>query len=337
MDYQKFLNQIQRRIKDYLPQEFQSAEVSINKIIKNNDLELDAITIRREGDKIVPQIYLNGYFELYGNGVSMSEILMDISAGYFHRLTPQFKDLPENIMDYEQVKNQISVQLINKEINQNMLRDTPYKGLENTDLAAILKIQVHVNETQTGAIRVTNELLGHWETNFESVYNDALENTIRDNPARIQNIEQIFSEMSNGKEREWESPEHYNLEPYDQYILTNQSGINGASVLLYPEVLQQIADNTGSNFFILPSSIHEVVLMKETGELSAAELQAIVMSANQNAVEIDEKLSDEVYYYDGKEQSLSLATSPVKTAELTAWLQKQNVWLYTEPETERER
>lgn len=336
MDYQEFLNQIRQQIKDYLPQAFQDTEISINKTIKNNVLELDAIFIRRGEDRVVPQIYLNGYFELYENGVSMSEILKDISASYLQHLEIQFKDVPEDVMDYEKIKSRIMVQLINRLANKTLLENIPYKELENTDLAAILIIQLQLNDS-TGTIRVTNELLSHWGVNLDPVYHDALAKTIQNNPARIQNLEQIIMGMLHEKDYGWQDPALVKLEPYEQYVLSNQSKTFGASVLLYPDVLKQLANNSASNFFILPSSIHELILLQETAGLNAAELQAMVLDVNQNNVESKDKLSDEVYYYDRKAQTLSMATVPVETAELVAHLQNSGFTpdIGQEPEIER--
>ena len=111
------------------------------------------------------------------------------------------------------------------------------------------------------------------------------------------------------------------MEPYEQYVLSNSSTCHGASVLLYPDVLDQLAQNAGENLFILPSSIHELILMRDNGEMSAGELQAMVACVNQEGVEPQEVLSDEVYYYDKDEHSLTMATSKEHTAALKSHLE----------------
>ena len=83
--------------------------------------------------------------------------------------------------------------------------------------------------------------------------------------------------------------------PYEQYVLTNIAQINGATAILYPNLLQEIGEATQSNFFILPSSIHEVILMKDNGDMNAEELQRMVMEINRTQVAPEEVLSDEVY------------------------------------------
>lgn len=104
--------------------------------------------------------------------------------------------------------------------------------------------------------------------------------------------------------------------PYEQYVLTNIAQINGATAILYPNLLQEIGEATQSNFFILPSSIHEVILMKDNGDMNAEELQRMVMEINRTQVAPEEVLSDEVYSYDYRQQKLTMATSPIQTKEL---------------------
>jgi Neuraminidase (sialidase) len=325
LNYPEFLEQVCKQIKDYFPERYQDAKVELNHIVKTNDQEMDGLVIRREQDKVVPQIYLNGYFELYENGVSLSEILMAISSTYFQSTVKPFENLPENVLDYEQIKDRIMVQLVNQDMNQALLEKVPGKGIADTDLAAVFRIPLQTDERGTATIRVTNELMASWGMDLEIVYQDALANTVRENPAQLTTLSSIMGELLElpifQNQVKWEKPETCEMEPYEQYILTNPSQMFGAATLLYPEVLQQLSDNMQSSFFILPSSIHELLLMKDNGELNAAELQAMVMGVNQDAVSMEERLSDEVYYYDGKEHSLSMATVKEETAELKQHLQ----------------
>ena len=86
--------------------------------------------------------------------------------------------------------------------------------------------------------------------------------------------------------------------------------------MLYPGLLQSIAEATRSSFYILPSSIHEVLLIKEDNGMDAKELQSMVMDINQREVAPQDVLSNQVYFYDGKEQKISIALSPEETREL---------------------
>lgn len=336
MDYQEFLDEVSKQVKDYFPKEYQNATVELNHLVKTNDQELDGLIIRREQDTVVPQIYLNGYFELYENGVSLNEILMDISASYFQSAVQSFENLPENVSDYEQVKDRIVIQLVNQDMNRALLEEVPGKEIPDTDLAAIFKVPLFTNERGTATIQVTKELMATWGREMETVYQDALANTERENPAQLTTLSAMMGELfelpifQNGVK--WEKPETCKMEPYEQYVLTNPDKMFRAATLLYPEVLQQLSDNMQSNLFILPSSIHELILMRDTGELNATELQAMVMGVNQEAVPMEDRLSDEIYYYDGKEHTLSMATVKEETAELKQRLEQTTNYISPKPE-----
>lgn len=342
MNYHQFLDEVCNQVKDYFPKDYQNAKVELSHMVKTNDLEMDGLIIRREQDTLVPQIYLNGYFELYENGVSLNEILTDIAAKYFQSAAQSFENLPKDMTDYEQIKDRIVVQLINRDMNQTLLKEVCSKSIGHTDLAAVFKIPIHEDEHGSATVRVTKELMERWEMDSEVVYQDALNNTIKAHPPQLMTLQSIIGEMMFpssmfSNEVNWEAPEVCEMKSYEPYVLTNPSKQYGAATLLYPEVLQQISDNAQSNLFILPSSVHELLLMRDTGEVNAAELQAMVMGVNQETVLPEDQLSDEVYYYDGKEHTLSMATVKEETAELKQRFQQNSDYAAFNQETDMEQ
>ena len=75
----------------------------------------------------------------------------------------------------------------------------------------------------------------------------------------------------------------------------------GASALFYPEFLEQVAKRFRGKFFILPSSIHELILVPDYGE-DVKGLKEIVSDVNDNSDAVTEEdfLSNSVYHYDAK-------------------------------------
>lgn len=258
---------------------------------------------------------------------------MGIYVNYFQNTVQPFENLPDNVSDYEQIKDRIVVQLVNQDMNQALLKEVPGKKISDTDLAAIFKIPLFTDERGTAIIRVTKKMMEQWGQDLETVYQNALANTERDNPAQLTTLRAKIGELFEfpifENEVKWEKPETCEMEPYEQYVLTNADRMYGAVTLLFPEVLQQLFDNMQSNLFILPSSIHELILMRDTGELNAVELQTMVIEVNQEAVPIEERLSDEVYYYEGKEHTLSMATTREETAQLVKSIRQFSFQLLT--------
>ena len=82
-------------------------------------------------------------------------------------------------------------------------------------------------------------------------------------------------------------------------VLSNESGVNGAAVILYPDIPKYIFESIGKNYYILPSSIHEPLIVPEDEFINPSNLQAIVREVNEKHIEPEEFLSDNVYYFDG--------------------------------------
>ncbi len=144
---------------------------------------------------------------------------------------------------------------------------------------------------------------------MEDVYEQALRNTERLLPPKIQKFEDVWLL---GEDEGMKSKK---LEPNTMYILSNEVSLHGATAMLYPGLLQDIGKATRGSFFILPSSVHETILIRDNGEISAEEFQRMVMEVNRTKVSPDEVLSDEVYRYDYRERKLIMETDPAQTKE----------------------
>lgn len=315
MDNREFLNRIKNEILDYLPEPYQDAEVFLMKVRKNNDVMLDALAIRNKGERVIPQIYLKEWYEMYQNGMEMEEILKEIAQVYLSRTPKEADSVSDLLMDYHKAKDFLGLKLVNKESNQKMLKGMICRDMENTDLTAVVCLRYQMEKESYASIHISEDMLSEWGIDGDTLYQEALQNTIRKNPVVINNMLDII--LYNEKEMiEAYQPDDFYMQPYEQYVLTNKEKINGATVLLYPDVLEQLAKNADSSFYILPSSIHEVILLLDNHDINAEELQNMVISVNREEVAAEEVLSNEVYRYDKKEHTLSMATNRIQTESL---------------------
>jgi hypothetical protein len=90
------------------------------------------------------------------------------------------------------------------------------------------------------------------------------------------------------------------------YILSNHKGINGATCLLYENVLYEFAQLIQSDFYILPSSIHEIILVPYDKTISKETLADMVKDVNRTQVARDEVLSDRVYFFSRKNNAITM-------------------------------
>lgn len=294
----------------------------INHVIKNNDTILFGLTILKENISISPTIYLNEYFADYQRGKTIKDIVNEIVEIYEKNKLAQIPTNVSNIIDFEKVKNQIVIKLVNRESNREFLKDTPF--IPFNDLAVIFSILVSTHEEGTATITVKNNILyDYWKMDTEALLELALENSKRLLPAKIQNMEEVLKEMLG---RDFASQFGMDTEMYsdieldalfqeiaddnqgaDMYVASNISRINGASVMMYRDLLHDFAERIKKNVFIIPSSIHELILVPDNGHMGAKDIRGMVVDVNATQVAPDEVLSDNVYYYNRNTDIITIA------------------------------
>jgi len=176
------------------------------------------------------------------------------------------------------------------------------------DLAIVYKVLVNKDETGTGTIPVTNSHMEYWGLTEEQLYETAIKNSNMFEPPFIDDMDRVAAEMLRERGMTEEEIEEFQADVHPKmYIISNASKVNGASAIVYSDALQQVAEMMGSDLYILPSSIHEVLAVSvEDRELE--DLEEMVRSVNQTDVSPEEVLSDNVYKYDSESRTLSLAS-----------------------------
>ena len=241
-----------------MPEEYQGATVDIVHVQKNNDQDRVGMTIRKEGQTVAATVYLERYYAEFPEWVSEQTIFTTIAEGYLKSQTElsQIKAMANSVKDYDSVKDSIRIQVVNKEANQESLRHCPQKEVEGTDLLAVFRVMFYNQGKECASALITDAVMEKWDTDLDSLYETALKNTVDQAPAQINSM---MSVLFGGEESL--APEEV-FRDEGLYILTNPQKNNGAAAMLYPGLLQSIAEATQSSFYILPSSIHEVLLMR---------------------------------------------------------------------------
>ena len=272
-------------------------------VILNNGTNHIAMILYKNGEKLHPQIYLERFFEDYKKGKAMEEILQDVMKTYEEALQNINLDSLSGIEDWEQVKGRLAFRLLSKERNKETLENYVYK--EFLDLAAIVTFCAEIDEQGVKAIRVTHDLAERWKVSEEEILQAAEENTESLFPVRMEPILDTLCRVADISRDDL--PEEVLAEEDSPQImvLTNYLGVNGATVLLYDSLLKQIYEKLGGKFIILPSSIHEVIVMPLASAPPITDSQKMVEQINRSAVKEEEILSDSVYLYDGEKVILA--------------------------------
>ncbi len=280
----QFLADLQEAIEDCIESGY---DVSFQEVCKNNGVKMCACTIREANAFVAPTLYLDTYFPYYQDGMSIRAIATEIVSGAKNTEIPSFLN-PYFLDDYEEVKKHLFVKLIGYESNEDMLMDCIYRKME--DLAGVVYYMTESEEHGSGLIMLRKEMLIDWKMKDTQVYADALYNSVHMLPATFDDMQGFLNaEDANGQAGRL-------------FILTNVKSCLGASAILYPEMLHNISELLHSDLLILPSSIHEVIVMADHGE-DREKLQSMVYEINHTQVNPQEILTDSVYFFSRKEET----------------------------------
>lgn len=310
-NYETFINDITEMVRDMMGEEY---SVRIYKVTKNNSLELDSLVMLKEGKNFAPNIYLLPYYEAYMKGSSMKE-LADKLCDVYRNQTLQAID-KDFSFTYETVKPYIIYRLVSYNRNKKLLEKIPH--IKYLDMAITFHCLVREDKEGIGSIRITNEHMKQWEISVQEIYKLSIENTRKLFPPVIRSMDEIIlgmlqEEYIAGKEDELSDQilnqiidSNSKSKEHKMFVLSNQKGINGAACLLYDNLLKGFCNQVHSDLYILPSSIHEVILVPYSETFSKVVLEEMVKEVNMTQVACDEILSDRVYFYSRKDNKIMI-------------------------------
>lgn len=285
--------------------------VRVQEVQKNNGLVLNGLTIQKTGVNIAPTIYLDSYYEDYRNGRTLVSIVNAVSATYEqHKVERNFS--VDMISDFDFVKDKICFKLINAEKNQQLLKDIPY--VKFMDLAVVFYILVDQSVDGNATALIRNGMMQVWgNPDVHDIYEIAKMNTQRLFRGHVASMMEVMSGII--AENDCIDPDlvdaFFSMDVYEDnfmpmFVATNKSKINGASVILYDGLLAKFAEKVGGDCYILPSSIHETILLPVTGDMDVNYLIDMVRSVNATEVSPEEILSDNVYKYLADEDRMEM-------------------------------
>ena len=304
MNYTDFLSYIKNKLSEDLSQ---TDVLHITPVTRNNNIVLDGLCIFRENSHVSPNIYLNPYYQRYLNGETKEDLLSEIKEIFFqHAECPKYLDY-QIASDFSKHKSQITYRLVNYQKNTKLLKEIPH--IRFLDLAIIFYCLVGQTDDGIASLRITNQMIEEWNIKSRELYLAAVENMPRLFPACIRPIQELLYEMIEKTPVPGLSlSEGFSACPSTEdisssmYVMTSKNGINGAGTLLYPMVLQEFASSIQSDLYVLPSSIHEVILVPVTASSSSSQedLSVMVQEINQSHVAAEEILSDHAYLFHWK-------------------------------------
>lgn len=284
----------ERIIEDIHKELGEGTHVQVEDVRKNNHVLKRGMTIQRKGYNVSPIIYLDSYCEKLEQGANMDSVVKSILKIYRSSLLHNEVDI-DFFKDYEKVKDQIVYRLVSRERNRELLEDVPYT--EFLDLAICYCCRYSNYEIGEGLILIHNSHMETWGVGPEDLMWQANRNTPQLIPPYLCSMDDALhgvldQEALNEMRQVQEETGRY------MYVLSNEQRCYGAAALLYPGVLRKAAQRLGDRFFILPSSIHETILIKDNNSHTGEELHDMIADINRYQLEPEEVLSDYAYHYD---------------------------------------
>ncbi len=307
MSFDIFKEVVKEKIKDYLPEQFQNFTVDIHTIQKINR-EMAGLTLRdtNQANTISPTIYIDDMYESYKAGDDLAKVLMDAANSYVKAY--EHPGITAGILDFDDAKDNVIMVLVNTEQNKDMLQHVPHREFQN--LSIVYRWVVGRDEKGIMSTIVDNNLMEKIGITEDALFKAAVVNTKEKFPAVIKPMSEIIMDMmiSDGIPREVVEMMIGDVSADKKmWVLTNESGINGAANMLYEENLHKVAEQLGEDLYVLPSSIHETILVPVSIG-TPEEMAQMVQEANMNVVRLEERLSNDVYHYDKNLRKLTMAT-----------------------------
>lgn len=302
-DFEIFMTKIQNAMEKHYGEEY---IVDIKEVNKNNGLLIHGLTIMKKSEMVCPTIYLESFFERYSEGESLSDIVNEI-VGIFSASDKYKPTGLDFFNEYEQVKDKLRIKLINKEYNEKLLENVPYRDF--CDLAVVCMVEIDMPGGQTGSVLIHNNHICMWGVHEKQLLNDAISNSFTNDRGVVHRMEDmvrsIYNSMNDAQTDIFDEQIETMVScPCGLYVLSNEKQLYGAASIVHKEVRTQLSEQMGGDFYIIPSSVHELIIVPNNIENSLMNLNEMIREVNSTMLSKDEILSDHAYLYNSTEDLL---------------------------------
>lgn len=288
MNFHDFKNEIPKMIQQKLNNAY---TVSLEEVIKTNDQIYTGLLIRNENEDVIPTIYLEEFYHQYLAGKTLNEITDNILSVYINAL--QHIPTPKTPSRDDFIKN-LTPTVVNADLNKALLKDLPHIRFE--DLAVYLRYCFNESDDRQMSVKVTSNLLASYNLTKDEAMEYAIDN-LEHSKFQFKPLYQILNSI-------------LNEDDFDSFptifVVTNQNNIYGASCMASKKILSRIADNVLGDYYILPSSVHEILIVPKDFIDRPEELRNMVQEINETMVSETELLSNNIYEFDSVTKKLKM-------------------------------
>lgn len=310
MDFDEFAEYVRDNIQEYL-MPYDIEKIDLHRVIKTNGMSAMGLTVLLANEKISPNIYLESFYAEYEHGADIVETMEHISDTYtdMHSQMPgqEYVDLLNDGINMDR----LFLRAVNYKKNRERLQDMVY--VKHMDLAIEVRMLFENNEDGMASAAVTYDMLERSGVSQGEAFNKARQNTPVLFPVKFDTITNVLIDKGMINE---DAADMADIVPHI-WVLTNNVETNGAAYIAYDDIIGRLLQENDirNNVYILPSSIHELLLLPTDDKTDAEALQMMVQEINRNEVDAEDYLSDNVYCYDVREKAVYQITDADRNRE----------------------
>ncbi len=309
LNYESFKKRVMKEFLDYMPERYADCELEIRKVPKVN-MCLTGVVVKpkgKTGSYCSPTFYLERMYDQYLNCDSFEKVMAN-QAIY---LEDSLKYLPKDILDLDlaSMKDRIVFQIVNTKANEEMIALCPHRNF--LDLTIVYRVIVNIDETGVSGFLMTNDIANAEELSEKVLFQLAKKNTKKLFPFKSERIEETMGRMmrkwgADEKDIDDSFPDIESVPACERvYVVSNEYEFFGANALIYKDVIGKVAKNIGTDCYILPSSIHDLVILSTETFKESSRLINLVKETNNEHVRVSDRLSDSIYRYSIVDGSLN--------------------------------
>ncbi len=296
MEYGAFTNEVMYRMQQLLGSGY---SVHVRNLLCNNGIRKDYLVISEKGVKTDECMPLGIYYELCVNQADMDMIIADMLKTYRKEKEKKHAVPESEVLDWNSAKGRIMFRLIGTQANREFLQDVPH--IDFCDLSQVFYLMLEADGEGCRTVQVNNRLMEAWKVQEEDIRLCAERNMAERMPGKLAGLEEFLADAGGEYDGDGKG--------LSFYVLTNSMKLYGAGCILYKGMLESVAERIGFGFYVIPSSVHEVIIIPsdECSRKTAGELKCLLASVNGTELSECEILSDSVYYYNRKEHHFAVA------------------------------
>ncbi len=312
--YEEFLSEFVREMESNLSK--YGMEISIVNKVRNNGILEKCIKVDIPGCNMSPSIGTLSIYEHYREFDDLVEMAQGLSEKIIEDKNRQIDTM--SVLSKENILNSTYLMVINAKSNQKLLSETPHYFIAEGELAVIPRLNISITD-KSGFVIIKNDLLPKLQMTGDEILQIAKLNTSEQNLFEINSLlsETMQAMTDNGEDIADDFSDFFTEITPKAFVVTNKDKKLGACCLACPEVIGTAIKKMGFDCYILPSSIHEVILVEKRGGAEDLEhLRDCVHQVNRQSVPAAEILSDKVFQYNAKTKKIEIARTEQELKEM---------------------